>query len=187
VVRVLRNPKVTCSSKIHKVKERSPEDRPLVYNRINKAGSSSLLGLFTQLAIPNKFVVVSRGLPKVRSLSKCQEFQLAKILCRPGPRILLSRHLYFVDFASYGCPVININQVRDPVARFVSRFHFHRRRLAAKRPGEQLVGTVAKQLEMSLEDCVRQKHPECSYQVTFIQYLFCQYEKILHQHNILPT
>ena len=34
--------------------------------RINKAGSSSLLGLFIQLAMPNKFVVVSRGLPKVK-------------------------------------------------------------------------------------------------------------------------
>ena len=33
--------------------------------RINKAGSSSLLGLFIQLAMKNKFVVVSRGLPKV--------------------------------------------------------------------------------------------------------------------------
>ena len=31
---------------------------------------------------------------------------------------------------------------------------------------QQLVGEVAEQLEMSLEDCVRQKHPECSYQVT---------------------
>ena len=77
------------------------------------------------------------GTIQVRSLTKCQEFQLARILCRPGPRILLSRfdlvyfypgwtspiqssileiypifrHLYFVDFASYGCPVININQV----------------------------------------------------------------------------
>ena len=33
--------------------------------RVNKAGSSSLLGLFIQLAMRNKFVVVSRGLPKV--------------------------------------------------------------------------------------------------------------------------
>ena len=31
------------------------------------------------------------GIIQVRSLTKCQEFQLARILCRPGPRILLSR------------------------------------------------------------------------------------------------
>ena len=30
-----------------------------------------------------------------------------------------------------------------------------------------LCGKVAKQIEMSLEDCVRQRHPECSYQVGF--------------------
>ena len=30
-----------------------------------------------------------------------------------------------------------------------------------------LCGKVAKQIEMSLEDCVRRRHPECSYQVGF--------------------
>ena len=30
------------------------------------------------------------------------------------------RHLYFVDFASYGCPVININQVTSCLPKFSS-------------------------------------------------------------------
>ena len=38
---------------------------PLVYNRINKAGSTSMLRLLQQLAFQNKFILLSKGRPKV--------------------------------------------------------------------------------------------------------------------------
>jgi hypothetical protein len=44
-----------------------------------------------ELAFQNHFILVSSGLPKVRSMSRCQEARLAALLCRTGPRIALSR------------------------------------------------------------------------------------------------
>ena len=41
------------------------EDMPLVYNRINKAGSTSMLRLLQELAFQNNFILLSKGLPKV--------------------------------------------------------------------------------------------------------------------------
>lgn len=46
------------------------EQRPLVYNRINKAGSSSLMGLLELLAWPNHFILLAKGLPKVRKVKE---------------------------------------------------------------------------------------------------------------------
>ena len=46
---------------------RDVADRPLVYNRINKAGSTSMLRLLQELAFQNNFILLSKGLPKVRA------------------------------------------------------------------------------------------------------------------------
>jgi hypothetical protein len=53
----------------------------------------------------------------VYSISYCRE------------KLLYSRHLYFTDFRPYGCDVKYFNLMRDPLARFVSRFYFNREAL----------------------------------------------------------
>ena len=45
---------------------RGEDDRPLVYNRINKAGSTSMLRLLQEMAFQNNFILLSKGLPKVK-------------------------------------------------------------------------------------------------------------------------
>ena len=52
--------------------ENQKSTKSLIYNRVNKCGSTSLLRLIEDLGFQNGYVVISRGLPKVRSLQESQ-------------------------------------------------------------------------------------------------------------------
>ena len=80
--------------------------KSIIYNRVNKCGSTSILRLVEDLGFRNGYVVVSRGLPKVRTLLEGQKSTLGNLLCNPeAPRMVLSRHLNYVDWGDYGCDV----------------------------------------------------------------------------------
>ena len=64
------------------------------------------------LGFQNGYIVLSRGLPKVRTLLEGQKSTLANLMChQEAPRIVLSRHLNYVDWGGYGCDVRYFNQV----------------------------------------------------------------------------
>ena len=93
--------------------EKQKSTNSLIYNRVNKCGSTSLLRLVEDLGFQNGYLVISRGLPKVRSLHESQKSALGNVLCNPRtPPMVLSRHLNFVDLGKYGCHIMYLNQVQ---------------------------------------------------------------------------
>ena len=93
--------------------EKQKSTNSLIYNRVNKCGSTSLLRLIEDLGFQNGYVVISRGLPKVRSLHESQKLSLGNVLCNPTtPPMVLSRHLNFIDVDKYGCHIMYFNQVK---------------------------------------------------------------------------
>lgn len=100
----------------------------IFYNRVNKCGSTSMLELIGDLGFSNNFTVVGRGLPKLRSLKEKDKKRLGLFLCDESlPRMVFTRHLYYVNYSNYGCDIQYYNMVRDPVERFISRYYFHRK------------------------------------------------------------
>ena len=90
----------------------SQTSKSIIYNRVNKCGSSSLRQLVDELGFRNDYILVQSGLPRVRTLLEGQKQSLSNILCDPTlPRMVLSRHLDFVDWQRYGCDIRYFNQV----------------------------------------------------------------------------
>ena len=86
--------------------------KSIIYNRVNKCGSTSILQLVEDLGFQNGYIVVSRRLPKVRTLLEGQKSTLSNLLCDPAaPRMVLSRHLNYVDWGGFDCDVRYFNQV----------------------------------------------------------------------------
>lgn len=54
--------------------------------------------------------------------------KLVRKVSRFGEPLSYDKHVYFVDFGRFGAPVHPtwFSMVRDPVEKFVSRFHYHR-------------------------------------------------------------
>ena len=94
----------------------SRKSRSIIYNRVNKCGSTTLGQLLEDLGFQNRFMVVSHGLPKVRSLQVDQKKALSNLLCDPNsPRMVLSRHLNYVDWGLFGCDIMYFNQVNNNI------------------------------------------------------------------------
>jgi len=136
----------------------------LLYNRVNKCGSSTMLSLLEKLGFKNNFLLVRGGLPKLRSLKEMDKKVMAKFFCQN--RMIFSRHLYFVDWTKYGCDISYFNLIRDPVERFISRYYFHRKNFAAYHKDEILEDSISSQLGRSVDDCVYGNYSECLYQGT---------------------
>ena len=100
-------------TKVH-TSQNQKTSKSIIYNRVNKCGSTSLLQLVEDLGFQNGYVVVSHGLPKVRTLLEEQKWSLSSLLCDPAAaRLVLSRHLNYVDWAEYGCKIMHFNQVES--------------------------------------------------------------------------
>ena len=84
----------------------------IIYNRINKAGSASILALLSGLSVSNKFHMIGHGRPMIRYFFINQKRKLADLLCDDtnGP-LLYTRHIYFMNLAKFGCNIKYINMV----------------------------------------------------------------------------
>ena len=84
----------------------------LIYNRINKSGSASILALLGGLSVSNKFHLIGYGQPMIRYFLFHQQQKLANMLCddTQGP-LLYTRHIYFMDLSKFGCDIKYINMV----------------------------------------------------------------------------
>ena len=98
----------------HTVKDVSTvKSKSIIYNRVNKCGSTSLMRLVEDLGFQNGYLLVSHGLPKIRTLHEEQKSSFANLLCDPtAPRMVMSRHIDFVDWSRYGCDIMYFNQVK---------------------------------------------------------------------------
>ena len=84
----------------------------IIYNRINKAGSTSIQALFGGLSVSNQFHIIGYGRPMIRYFFPNQKQRLAETLCdETHGQLLYTRHIYFMDLARFGCNIKYINMV----------------------------------------------------------------------------
>lgn len=137
-----------------------PADRShrLLYNRVPKCGSTTLLTLLRRLSKSNGFWHIHSHTYDRRLLSRSEQKRLAETLWSTSAPFSYDRHLFFVDFPSLGWPSpVYINLLREPTERIVSSFYYRRSSVAAKaRAG-------AAWLHKSLEQCVLQGDAECTF------------------------
>ena len=163
----------------------------LVFNRVQKAGSSAMLRLFEHLARRNQFRFVSAHVSF--RMNHSRQFDRRRInldfvrrICAEKARVkrphVFAQHHHFIDFPDYemfsfcaGKPVY-FNMVRDPFERWASKFNFSRRytfrsssknnfykyQLPQMEPNALDGKTYAEWSRMTWATCIQEGHRECN-------------------------
>lgn len=136
---------------------RVPRHPPrIVFNRVPKCGSSTLMDLITEMVYKNNFTF---GRAKEYMRFYLDDYWMKnfvnRILMHDTP-LIYERHIHYFDATRYGMPQpVFINVVRDPLERLVSWYYFRRYQHGHIRdmPTEQRVRTF--------DECVLGNHSEC--------------------------
>ncbi|KAM7356283.1 heparan sulfate 2-O-sulfotransferase pipe [Cochliomyia hominivorax] len=143
----------------------------VIFNRVPKVGSQSLMQLMIQLGKINNFIH-SRDAGKSHETillnATGQKALIEEIYRKPKPHIY-SQHLAYVNFTRFKMPKpIYINLVRDPVERIISWHYYVRAEWyyedmalklgdkAPKRPSDEF-------MNMDLDTCVQKKDKYCTF------------------------
>ena len=142
--------------------------RVLLFNRVAKVGSQSLIKLMVELSNKRGFTVnVDQRTVEQYNSPPWEQLQLAETLTSFTKPTVWVRHYNFLDFDSFGLASPKwINLVRDPVERVISNFYYRRagwniveKKLAF--PDEPLPDPEF--LRRDFESCVLDGDPECTY------------------------
>ncbi|KAL7639697.1 UNVERIFIED_CONTAM: hypothetical protein RMT77_010201 [Armadillidium vulgare] len=145
----------------------------IIYNRVPKTGSTSFIGLGYSLCAINRFNVIhintTKNAPTLSLTDQVRFVQNVSFWEEKKPAIYHG-HIAFLDFKRFGIAAnpIYINMVRKPIERLISYFYFLRYgddlrpQLVRKRQGDK----------MTLDDCVKMQHSDCSLQHLWIQIPF---------------
>ena len=109
---------------------RTRESLVLVYNRVPKCSSTSMIGMLQALGARNNFTCHNAPSIDVPSFNELRgpgrEKQLMSSI-RTWPKSgVYVRHMYNPDWRKYAVKVNLVNMVRDPVSRMASWFYFIR-------------------------------------------------------------
>uniref|UniRef100_A0A8C6SZ73 Uronyl 2-sulfotransferase n=1 Tax=Neogobius melanostomus TaxID=47308 RepID=A0A8C6SZ73_9GOBI len=99
----------------------------VVYNRVGKCGSRTVVMLLKLLAERHHFNLVSSEIHNKTRLSKHEQITLmTQITSIPEP-FLYTRHVHFLNFTSFKIEQpVYLNIIRDPINRFLSNYFFRR-------------------------------------------------------------
>ncbi|XP_070568988.1 uronyl 2-sulfotransferase-like isoform X2 [Ptychodera flava] len=157
-------------------KHLNPQSR-IVYNRVGKCGSRTVLEILRNLVKRNGFDLYSSQINNVTHLSLIGQVELVNIISSLQPPFIYQRHFHFIDFPKFGAiEPVYINIIRDPVDRFISQYYFKRfgdgisNRRFYKGPPENL--------NMTINECVLSNDPECrSSKLFYIIPFFCGHDE----------
>jgi len=137
---------------------RSQDAGILVYNRVPKCGSSTIVQIMKTLGKNKKFAVKSSRNYREHFLSDSKQRELLSFLKKEKKPFFYDRHFYFFNMTSLGEKVNLINMVRNPMERIVSNFYFVRN--PSRWRGRE---TAPKQswFTKSFSDCVKNNDTEC--------------------------
>jgi len=142
--------------------------RVLLFNRVAKVGSQSLIRLMVELSQTRGYhVSVDQRTVEQYNSPPWEQLQLAETLTSFTMPTVWVRHYNFLDFDSFGLASPKwVNLVRDPVERVISNFYYRRagwniveQKLAF--PEEPLPDPAF--LRRDFESCVLDGDPECTY------------------------
>ncbi|CAB3990562.1 uronyl 2-sulfotransferase [Paramuricea clavata] len=150
----------------------------IVYNRVPKCGSRSVLTLFKIMAVTNKFRVIEPAMNYPYQLGRNEQKRISDFMSALRTPFLYHRHMHYFDFKTFGGPsVAYINLIRDPVSRSVSHFYF--RRYGDNLLNKTRVKNKIKNRDMTYDECVLKKETECvgNWGIFFIVPFFCGHLK----------
>ncbi|XP_028823805.1 uronyl 2-sulfotransferase-like isoform X2 [Denticeps clupeoides] len=140
-----------------------PFPSQVVYNRVGKCGSRTVVLLLRALAERHQFSLVSSDIHNKTRLTKHEQVDLMRNISSIPQPYLYTRHVHFLNFSRLEQPVY-INIIRDPITRFLSNYFF--RRFGDFR-GEQnhLIRTPGMKDDeryLDINVCILENYPECS-------------------------
>ncbi|XP_008395974.1 uronyl 2-sulfotransferase a isoform X1 [Poecilia reticulata] len=154
-----------------------PFPSQVVYNRVGKCGSRTVVILLRLLAEKHKFNLVSSDIHNKTRLMKQEQVDLVKNISKIPQPFLYTRHVHFMNFTRFRIEQpVYINIIRDPISRFLSNYFF--RRFGDWR-GEQnhLIRTPGMKDDeryLDINVCILENYPECSNpRVFYIIPYFC--------------
>ncbi|XP_072178490.1 uronyl 2-sulfotransferase-like [Diadema setosum] len=140
----------------------SSEKDHVIFNRVGKCGSRSILELLHTLAARNHFFLICSQTFNDKHITTSEEEKLVSILREVDAPYMYQRHLHFVNFTRYGAPRPKyINIIRDPLQRAVSQYYFIRYGDEMKNERKFSANSTDPARVMSYEECVLQKKTEC--------------------------
>ncbi|XP_077992586.1 uronyl 2-sulfotransferase-like [Glandiceps talaboti] len=150
----------------------------VIYNRVDKSGSRSLLYTFRRLRDVNGFIhnQSTEWLKPNLTLQEQRDF-VTEILSLTSP-FIYDRHVHYMDFEMFGVSAPSwINMIREPLPRLVSRYYFKRYGDEFRSGPRMGFNGTEEDVNRSFDDCVLSDHPECSVEGGFliIPY-FCGHE-----------
>uniref|UniRef100_UPI00358DED7B uronyl 2-sulfotransferase isoform X2 n=1 Tax=Myxine glutinosa TaxID=7769 RepID=UPI00358DED7B len=142
-----------------------PFPSQVVYNRVGKCGSRTLVQLMRILAEKNDFTFATSNVHNKTRLPHVEQAELMKNISALKKPFLYTRHVHFLDFNRFGMEQPTyINVIRDPISRFLSSYFF--RRFGDRRNEEShIVRTPNMKMEerlLSIDKCILQSFPECN-------------------------
>ncbi|KAK7065484.1 hypothetical protein SK128_007194 [Halocaridina rubra] len=166
-----------------------PDVRILIYNRVPKCGSTSIIHILRLLASQNGFQHYHSQIYDKVHLFKSSQHRLRDFVGKLAIKqpITFDRHMrFFYMTKAKGWRLSFINVIRDPVERFISGFYFNRDRerwntIEILKNREKPPNSW---FDMKLETCTPARHPDCRFlpgrkhgmQLTFMcgHYAFCR-------------
>nr|XP_021328743.1 uronyl 2-sulfotransferase-like isoform X2 [Danio rerio] len=142
-----------------------PFPSQVVYNRVGKCGSRTIVLLLRMLADRHQFTLVSSDIHnKTRLTKREQENLIQNISTTPQP-FLYTRHVHFLNFSRFKTEEpVHINIIRDPISRFLSNYFF--RRFGDWRGEENHVvrtpGMKEDERYLDINTCILESYPECT-------------------------
>ncbi|XP_038936988.1 uronyl 2-sulfotransferase isoform X3 [Rattus norvegicus] len=142
-----------------------PFPSQVVYNRVGKCGSRTVVLLLRILSEKHGFKLVTSDIHNKTRLTKNEQMELIKNISTVEQPYLFTRHVHFLNFSRFGGDQpVYINIIRDPVSRFLSNYFF--RRFGDWR-GEQnhMIRTPSMRQEeryLDINECILENYPECS-------------------------
>ncbi|KAM9840209.1 uronyl 2-sulfotransferase a isoform 1-T1 [Aulostomus maculatus] len=142
-----------------------PFPSQVVYNRVGKCGSRTVVILLKLLAEKHEFNLVSSDIHNKTRLTKQEQVDLMRNISHIPQPFLYTRHVHFLNFTRFRIEQpVYINIIRDPINRFLSNYFF--RRFGDWR-GEQnhLIRTPGMKDDeryLDINVCILENYPECS-------------------------
>nr|XP_039267722.1 uronyl 2-sulfotransferase-like [Styela clava] len=155
----------------------------IIYNRVGKCGSRSMLSLITRLSSRNNFLFYASPVSnrtRVPLPESIKEVQVINNLPSPS---LYSRHIHYLDLFKYGISgVVYINMIRDPIERFSSQYHFLRYGDGIKAQGRRYEPWEGGDKDMDINDCILKNHQLCTAgRLFYVVPYFCGQDFLCHR------
>ncbi|XP_033122144.1 uronyl 2-sulfotransferase-like [Anneissia japonica] len=143
----------------------------IIFNRVGKCGSRSVLDVFKHLAKQNHYNMINSIVYNQTRISEEKKNLIVSVLLKVDPPFLFQRHMYYVDFSKFSSSSVKyINIIRDPIERFTSQYYF-------KRFGDGKNDQSQRQFKgflQTINECVLKNRPECgTKKLQYIIPFFC--------------